>query len=354
VAFDGSVDGPVRVEEVSALGPSPWRELADHTNGSLFHSEPWAGVLADAYGFDVRATVVLDDGVPIAGMPWCRIDDVRGTRAVGLPFSDFGGPLLEVSDAWAPLAGALLALGISVRFRSLDAAPLLAHPDVVETGHLLWHGLDLAAGAEVARRAFAPAARRGVQHAERTGVRTELLPDGQLDEFIALHVGVRKYKYGLLAQPRAFFEALRARFATVDGWFPIAALHEGRVIAVTVYLRWGDTLYYKFNASRPDALSLRPNNLLVDAGVELACALGCRRLDFGASDDDQLGLARFKRQFGAEEGVITVLSVGGPVDDPRDAAARRVLATMQGIFCDDAMPDAVTARAGDLLYRYFA
>jgi CelD/BcsL family acetyltransferase involved in cellulose biosynthesis len=181
-----------------------------------------------------------------------------------------------------------------------------------------------------------------------------LLSDAQLDEFIALHVGVRKHKYGLLAQPHAFFDALRARFTAVDGWFPLAALHEDRVVAVTVYLRWRDTLYYKFNASLPDALPLRPNNLLVDAGVELACALGCRRFDFGASDEDQPGLVRFKRQFGAEEGVITVLSMGGPGDDPRDVAARRVLSAMQAIFCDDAVPDAVTARAGDLLYRYFA
>lgn len=344
----------MKIEEVSALGPSPWRELADHADGSLFHSEPWAHVLADAYDFDVRATVVLEDGVPVAGMPWCRIDDVRGARVVGLPFSDFCGPLFAAPDAWEPLAGALLAHETPARFRSLDAVPLLAHPNVTETGRLLWHGLNLASGPDATRRAFAAAARRGVHNAERAGVRTEPLADAQLEEFTALHVGVRKHKYGLLAQPHAFFDALRTRFSAIDGWFPLAAVHEDHVIAVTVYLRWRDTLYYKFNASLPNSLSLRPNNLLVDAGVELAYALGCRRLDFGASDEDQPGLVRFKRQFGAEEGVITALSMGGQLDDPRDVGARRVLSAMQTIFCDDAMPDAVTARAGDLLYRYFA
>ena len=169
---------------------------------------------------------------------------------------------------------------------------------------------------------------------QRAGVRTEPLSDAELDEFIALHVGVRKHKYGLLAQPRAFFEALRTQFAAVDGWFPLAARHEDQIIAVTVYLRWGDTLYYKFNASLPDALPLRPNNLLVDAGVELACALGCRRIDFGASDGDQPGLVRFKRQFAAAEESITVLSMGAQVDEPRDVAGRRILSAMQAIFCD--------------------
>ena len=264
----------MNVEEVSALGPSPWRELTERAGGSLFHSEPWARVLADAYDFDVRATVVLDDGVPVAGMPWCRIDDVRGARLVGLPFSDFCGPLLAAPDAWEPLAGALLAHETPVRFRSLDAVPLLAHANVAEAARLLWHGLD--SPPEPQARRARPAA-RGVHHAERAGVCIEPLSDAQLDEFITLHVGVRKHKYGLLAQPHAFFDALRAHFTAVDGWFPLAARHEGQIIAVTVYLRWRDTLYYKFNASLPEGLSVRPNNLLVDAGVELACALGGRR-----------------------------------------------------------------------------
>ena len=209
--------------------------------------------------------------------------------------------------------------------------------EVAETGRLRWHGLDLAAGLDEVRRRFAPAARRGVRHALRVGVRTEFLPDEQLDEFIALHVGVRKHKYGLLAQPHAFFEALRNRFTAVDGWFPLAALHDDRIIAVTVYLRWRDTLYYKFNASLPDALPLRPNNLLVDAGVELACALGCRHFDFGASDDDQPGLLRFKRQFGAEEGRITALALGGQGDDARGRGRH-------GACCRRCKPSSATTR----------
>ena len=36
-----------------------------------------------------------------------------------------------------------------------------------------------------------------------------------------------------------------------------------------------------------DALDDRPNDLLIWEGMELACALGCRQLDLGPSDDDQ-------------------------------------------------------------------
>ena len=147
---------------------------------------------------------------------------------------------------------------------------------------------------------------------------------------------------------------MRRQFSDAKGWFPLAAVLDGRVVAVTVYLRWRDTLYYKFNASLDEALPLRPNNLLVSDGIELACALGCRRFDFGASDEDQPGLAQFKRQFGAQEKPITVASLGRPGDAAREAAGRRLLSEAQFVFCDAAVPDAVTARAGELLYRYFA
>jgi CelD/BcsL family acetyltransferase involved in cellulose biosynthesis len=247
----------------------------------------------------------------------------------------------------------LSALGAPVRFRVRDAQPVPEHAAVARTGSQLWHGIDLERGVDAVRATFAPAARRGIRHAREGGVRTDPLADAQLGDFVALHVGVRKHKYGLLAQPRTFFEALRSNFSAVDGWYPIAAIHQGRVVAVTVYLRWRDTLYYKFNASLPDALPLRPNNLLVDAGIELACALGCRHFDFGATDEDQPGLARFKRQFGADERRITALEIGTPSVAP-DSEAWRVLSSLQAIFCGDSVPDATTARAGELLYRYFA
>ena len=115
-----------------------------------------------------------------------------------------------------------------------------------------------------------------------------------LAEFHRLHVALRKRKYRLLAQPFAFFEAIKHRFQEVDGWFPLGAFVDDRLVAASLYLRWGDTLYYKFNASCTRSLELRANNLLVWAGILLAQSLGCSELDLGPSDDDQPGLIRFQ------------------------------------------------------------
>jgi lipid II:glycine glycyltransferase (peptidoglycan interpeptide bridge formation enzyme) len=62
-----------------------------------------------------------------------------------------------------------------------------------------------------------------------------------------------------------------------------------------------DQLLYKFNASDPDYLHLRPNNLLLWHAMQYGAASGCRTLDLGRCDEDNEGLRRFKLLWGSRE-----------------------------------------------------
>ena len=203
-----------------------------------------------------------------------------------------------------------------------------------------------------------PGQRHAARHTQGRAVRLDIRPlDGLegLRGFYGLHVGLRKRKYRLLAQPPSFFDAIARRFGEADGWFPLGAYLGDRLVAATIYLRWGDTLYYKFNASALDALDARPNNLLVWEGITLARSLGCRRVDLGPSDDDQPGLIRFKRYFGAKDKELRFLSYTPPEwRDERGTEARRLFGALTDLFTAPDVPDDVTARAGALLYRYFS
>jgi lipid II:glycine glycyltransferase (peptidoglycan interpeptide bridge formation enzyme) len=219
-----------------------------------------------------------------------------------------------------------------------------------------WHALPLAGGAANIFERFDATARRAVRKAQRNCVIVRPLERADdAAQFHQLHVALRKQKYRLLAQPLRFFEAIKARFEAVNGWYPLGAYVDGQLVAATVYLRWGDTLYYKFNASTPGALKLRPNNLLVLAGIDLAQSLGCGTLDLGPSDDDQPGLIRFKRQFGALEREVRFLRYVPPCwRDHQSDELRRVLAELSRLLTAPDTPDELTARAGALLYRFFA
>jgi hypothetical protein len=329
-----------------------WQQLLERTGGSIFHSSEWADVLADAYGWTPRASVVLDGaGAPVAGLPWCRVSDPGGERVVSLPFSDFCGPLGD--PPFDALFDALDRVGLPVRCRILSPFPGVVPRPVIGTRR--WHTIGVSGNPEAdawprmssgTRRAVAKARREGVTIVERSDAAFVPL-------FLRLHTGVRKGKYRLLPQSLEFFLAIRKRFGAIDGWHPLVAMRDDEGLAATIYLRFGDTLFYKFSASDPATLGARPNDLLVWAGIELAARLECAHLDLGASDDDQPGLIRFKRGFGSVEREIQVLASGPPLP-PAHAQFRTMLGELTELFTAPWVPDVVTEQAGATLYRYFA
>ena len=158
--------------------------------------------------------------------------------------------------------------------RTLDDAHLAADDAFAAVKRARWHRLDVSREEDAVFAATAGAFRRGVRKAEQAGIEVAPLEgDAGVEAFAALHAGLRRRKYGMLSQPLAFFAALRDRFEPLGGWHPLGAFSGGRLVAATVYLRWGDVLYYKFNASDPDALAARPNNALLWAGARHARSL---------------------------------------------------------------------------------
>ena len=123
-------------------------------------------------------------------------------------------------------------------------------------------------------------------------------------EYHRLHVDLRKRKYRLLAQPLEFFERIRQAFAPADALRIALALVDGRPVAGAVYVVWGDTVYYKFGASRAEFLPLRPNDALHWRLIRWAHDRGLRTLDWGLSDLDQPGLVAYKRNWASREGRI--------------------------------------------------
>lgn len=167
-----------------------------------------------------------------------------------------------------------------------------------------------------------------------------------------MHCHVRKSKYRLLAQPLAFFESLHASFAAEGRLTVLLAEVEGTPVAGILFLEWGDTLYYKFNASFDR--QLRPNDLLVWEGIRLGRERGLARLDFGLSDAQQPGLVRYKSKFATEDGEISLLRWQPPDHaDPRGELAGQTLHRMTHLLTDPLVPDDITRAGGDALYRFF-
>jgi len=339
--------------------------VAGHPHASLFTSPDWIAVIERAYGFRVEVSALFgEDGRLAAALPFCRLEDPRGRRVAALPFSDYADPLMADPAHWPALVAPLLEAGAPVRLRLLHNTAALADSRFAATAEAFWHAVDLERPEAAILASLEGSARRNIRKAERAGVEVRCghgLEDVRL--FHRMHAHLRKTKYRMLAQPRAFFEAIHDRFSqemeagdggASDGRLAVlTAWHEGAPLAGILLLEWGDTLYYKFNASFET--SLRPNDLLLWHALRHGRARGLKRLDFGISDGDQPGLLRYKRKFATHEKPIHLLArQPAPAVAPGAAEAGAMLGRITQLLTDPALPDAVAEEAGDALYRYFA
>jgi CelD/BcsL family acetyltransferase involved in cellulose biosynthesis len=319
-------------------------------------------VLGDTYGWDIRALVFLDAmGEPVAGICFCRITDIMGRRIVALPFSDYCDPLVWDREHWNRLIAELVEEDCPLVVRCLHNSLPTTDERFILVKQAKWHGMDLQPDLDTLWHGLHDSSRRAIAKAQRAGVVVRIAEqEEELQEFFDMHLRIRKYKYGLLAQPYSFFINIWRHFIKEQRGILMLAVYQSEIIGGVMFLEWRDGLYYKFNASEPFRLAQRPNDqrpndLLVWHGIQYGKAKGYRYLDFGLSDWDQEGLVRYKRKFATEEKAISFLryALDGSTTQ-LEQQLRDLLTELTNLFIDESVPDTVTARAGDVMYRFFA
>ncbi|MGA7271076.1 MAG: GNAT family N-acetyltransferase [Acidimicrobiia bacterium] len=346
--------------DVDPIVDPRWSALVEGSPDSdVFHSPDWLSVLVDTYGFELRARLVMEGGRPAGGVVFAELGSLDARHRKTLPFSDFCDPLVSDISHWESLRASLLSEEIPFTVRCRTSPWVREDQSFHTTGTAAWHRIDVDRSTEAMWEAIHPSARRAIRRAIGEGV--EVRPAEREDElrsFYLLHMSVRRHKYGLLAQPYSFFQRLWSQFVEKDRGRLMLAFHKGRPVAGVMFLDWGDTTYYKLNASDPDSLELRPNDLIVWSAMEEAGDRSHRWLDFGVSDLDQPGLIRYKEKYATESGLVETLVAGddgSPAMSPATVDEfRDLLGSLTRLFVDDAVPDAAFESAGDLLYRYFA
>lgn len=335
-----------------------WDALMREDRGSVFGSPPWMRALASAYALRFEARVLVDAAdVARAGLAFADLDDLRGRRRISIPFVDRLDPIVEDHHQWARLATPLFDGGddVDVSLRILHAQAPRHDERLYEHHQLAWHSTDLTRPLDVIHGSLASGARSNLRHAERRGVDVHI--GSSIEDvrwFHRLHGHTRRHKYGLLAQPLSFFEAIWAEFSPHGAIDVVLVRFDGAVIAGAIYLQWNDVYYYKFGASMAGSLAVRPNETVHWAGIVRGVERGCRLFDWGVSDLDQPGLVRYKQKFATDERRVSVLRRVGVPPDPRAVDAGRLLGSLTALFTAPEVPPEIAERAGDLLYRYFA
>lgn len=346
----------MRVIDIDPINDPRWQQLIVEQHSDVFHTPEWMLVLSETYGFNVRAYLLVDKkDRPQAGFPFCKISDDQGERIVSLPFSDYCDPVVQSGEQWAELSGWFLQSGCPVSMRCLHNEIPQEDDRFELRKRAKWHGKDLQDDLGSIWNELRKVEKYTIRKAREKGTVLRIAENAKdLRSFFDLHLKVRKHKYRMLAQPYRFFESIWRNLIEQHKGVLLLAEHEKEVIGGTIFLEWKDTLYYKFNTSSTDNLQYYPNDLLLWGGIEYAKSRGLKRLDLGLSDWDQDGLINFKRKYAEEEKAIAFLQFAPPGGrNGSRSLFHQLLPQLTDILTEETVPDTVTEKAGDLLYRFF-
>lgn len=126
-----------------------------------------------------------------------------------------------------------------------------------------------------------------------------------------------------------------------------------RLLAGSIFLLFGSTVFYAFTGGSRKDLSLRPNDLIQWHAIHDAADEGFGRFDFGEVGRDDAGLADFKSKWGAVARPLYRYYYPAGGVDGRFAGGRLGTLRRPAMAAWRRLPLRVTAIAGAWIYRYF-
>jgi CelD/BcsL family acetyltransferase involved in cellulose biosynthesis len=289
---------------VNPLEIPNWDDLVLATGkASIFHSSAWARVLHESYGYKPVYFTSFDGGNLVSLLPLMEIDSwLTGRRAVSLPFSDYCDPVIPEGGIYPELLGKVIDQGRKANWKYIEwRSQKYVEKGTVPCASFFGHRLSLTKDLDELLRRLKSNTRRNIKTSIRTGVDVRMAnsPEG-MRSFFDLHVQTRR-RHGLPPQPFAFFEKTVVNLIQRDLGSVALATYQNRIVAGMVFLHFGSEAVYKYGASDPRYLHVRPNNAIMWKAIKKYKERGVKELCFGRTAPWQEGLLQFKRGWGAAE-----------------------------------------------------
>ncbi len=344
----------MQLYSLDPLSDRRWDDLAaSHPRSSAFHQIGWLKALAKTYGYRTLALTSTPPGKPLTdGLAFCEVKSwITGSRLVSLPFTDHAEPLTEANLTGFELADWMRAECREHNWRYVEFRPvcgeIYSNESLTQSQSFWLHTLNLAPSTErLFRNLHRSCIQRRIRHAERQKLAYEKSSSlDLLDEFYDLMMMTRR-RFRLLPQPKAWFRNLMTcmnRTAEIR-----LARKDGKAIAAILTLRHRGTIIYKYGCSDEIFHHLGAMPFLFWRLIEENKADGVEEIDFGRTDADNHGLVRFKDRFGS---VRRKLNYFRYAEKETERSAVKVGLPATGVFFS-ALPDALSSRAGQLVYRH--
>jgi CelD/BcsL family acetyltransferase involved in cellulose biosynthesis len=340
--------------DLDPLSDPRWDNLVEsHTRSSAFHQTGWLRALANTYGYRPVAWTSSPPGKALEdGLVFCEVKSwITGNRLVSLPFTDHAEPLFSGGGVPAEIEERMRAERQRAKWRYIELRPLsreLGTSNCMARSQSFWmHTLDLTSPLDqLFCNLHKSCIQRRIRHAERQQLSYQRsCSDELIDEFYDLLLSTRR-RFRLLPQPRSWFVNL------MNCMRPKAEMRlvrkNRKAIAAILTLRHRGTVVYKYGCSDSAFHHLAGMPLLMWKMIEESKTEGAERIDFGRTELDNLGLIRFKDRLGA---VCQELNYLRFAEEERERVATGTdWRAARTLF--SALPNAISSRAGKLVYRH--
>ncbi len=358
----------LRVAEVNSWTDQRWGAFVNAQPGSLvYHHPAWLQVLEEAYGYKPVNLICEDADGQLRGiLPLFSMRGLlTGRRLSSLPRTPVAGPLACDREAAALLVreavertrsekgtqfqlkmmsnalDGLVEGVVGVPWRETYVLELPEKPELMRIGNSRNHARI--------KWSVNKATRLGVQvHQAETERELEAWYKLYLETMRWVAVPPRPYHFFKVAwerlQPHGLLRLLLAN--RIEGG-------QTRLLAGSLLLMSGQTVFYAFTGWRREDLSLRPNDVIQWRAIHDACAEGYRYYDFGEVTKDNRGLAEFKSKWSAQSQWMYRYYYPAPRElevgilDSPSPARRLVSAVWQRL------PIKATVLLSDLAHHYF-
>jgi hypothetical protein len=307
---------PTRISEIDPLTDPRWPEFLSKSDGALvYHHPAWLSVLKEVFDNELIALACENDDGSLEGvLPLFRTRGrIAGDALSSLPHTPAAGPLARTDEAAQQLLSAAAERacsepGVTLQIRSSRAGLDRLIDGLVGIPWTFWYTRDLPPADETLRFRDARnhgAVMRAVRKAESLGIDVrESDTKTELRGWYHLYLRTMRSHY-TPPLPYFFFDTLwdvlrpLGLMRLLLAWAP-----GGRMVAGSMFLLYGRTVWFAYNGRRETDLSTRPNDAIQWRAIRDAHAEGYRHYDMGEVACDNPGLAAFKRKWGMEQGFL--------------------------------------------------
>ena len=388
-----SSEKALRVVELDFRNDPRWEEfISTHPDAVIYHHPGWLTALESEYGQKCVSLACEDERGQLSavlplfctkGLPLKFGRIATGRRLSSLPRTPVGGPLATNREAAAAIVEYAIELassqpGLQLEIKTQvgnvsESAPALSCtrwrptyavelPSVAEGA--AWEDFcenlrlpRTCLSCEGCRRLRFGNARRqhrvnwGVSKAIKMGLEVrEAETEEDLAQWYRLYLLTMRHN-AVPPRPYRLFQSLWRSLRPI-GKLRLLLAERGqagpkRMIAGSILLQFGQTVFYAFTGCAPEDFALYPHDILQIEGIRSACRSGFRWYDLGEVAEEHDALAQFKTKWGGSPRPLYRYYYPAHAENTSGGAGR-LAASARRIW--RSLPPKATAVLGDLIY----